>query len=197
MQRLLILFIVLFHCLAAIAQPSDFISVRKKNNRTVKTYMPGSPIRFSTVYGSYISGWIADIRNDSVFVKEYDIRTLPTQFGTTVVDTVGSYLRGVAVADISKIEVDDKEHFVFIKNGMLCMIGGGGYAALNLINGAYLDEPMNDPKNVRSLGISLGVAGAGFLMNRLYHHKQKTGKKYKILYINMNDSTIQKARKAF
>jgi len=159
--------------------------------------MVGSPISFTTVYGHGISGWITNIKNDSVFVKMYDVRTLPTQFGTTVVDTVGSYLANIAFKDIARIDLAEKESFGFIKNGTIFIIGGLGYAALNVINGAYLKEPITDSKNLTSLGIALGVAGGGYLLNRIHHHKQKNGNNYKIEYVSMNNPSVEKARKSF
>ena len=59
------------------AQVSDFITVKKRNNRTLKTFFPGSTITFESVYGHFISGIIENIRNDSLFVKMYDVRTVP------------------------------------------------------------------------------------------------------------------------
>lgn len=181
-------------CLHSVAQMSDFISVKKSNGRTLKTFMPGNPIRFTTVEGRGFEGWITQIKKDSIFIKVFDIRTLPTQFGTTMVDTVGSYQFGLPYQDIFRIEVKDRGSFNFITNGTLFMIGGLGYAALNLINGAYLKEPITESRNLTSLGIALGVAGAGYLLNRIDHQKKKSGKKYKIVYVRMSDPSIQKVR---
>lgn len=180
--------------LFSVAQMSDFISVKKPNGRTVKTFMPGNPIQLTTIEGRGFEGWITQIRNDSVFIKVYDIRTLPTQFGTTMVDTVGSFQFGLPYQNIFRIEVKDRNSFNFITNGTIFMIGGLGYAALNVINGAYLKEPLTDSQNLTSLGIALGVAGAGYLLNRIDHHKKNTGKKYKIVYVRMSDPSIQKLR---
>lgn len=173
---------------------SDFISLKKANGRTVKTFMPGNPITLTTVYGRGVSGWITEIKHDSVFVKVFDIRTLPTQFGTTMVDTVGSYTQGIHHRDIFRIETNTKESFNFITNGTIFMIGGLGYAALNVINGAYLNEPLSDPKNLSSLATAMAVVAGGFLLNRIDHQKRKNGKKYKVVYISMNDPSIQKVR---
>lgn len=190
----LLLYFLLSASLFSVAQMSDFISVKKSNGRTVKTFMPGNAIRLTTVEGRGFEGWITQIKQDSVFLKIFDIRTLPTQFGTTMVDTVGSYQIGLPYRDIFRIEVKDRGSFNFITNGTLFMIGGLGYAALNVINGAYLKEPLTDARNLTSLGIALGVAGGGYLLNRLDHKKQKAGKKYKIVYVRMSDPSIQKVR---
>ena len=74
------------------------------------------------------------------------------------------------------------------------MIGGLGYAVLNVVNGKYLDESITSDENLKSLGIALGVAGAGFIMNRIYHHNKKKGKKYKIIYVRMTEEEMKKLR---
>ena len=60
------------------------------------------------------------------------------------------------------------------------MVGGVGYALLNVINGSYLKESITGKENRKSLAIALGVAGAGFLMNRL--HAKAANKRYNIVY---------------
>lgn len=166
---------------------SDFIRVKKRNNRTLKTFFTGSFISCQTVYGNYISGIIRDVRNDSVFIKEFDIRTVPNQWGVSSVDTLGSYIVGIHYKDIDIVIFPKHESFGFLKNGTLFIIGGLGYATLNLVNGKYLNESITSQDNLKSLGISLGVAGVGFLMNRLRKINNRNGKSYQVEYIRMND----------
>jgi len=192
MYKIILLISFAFCTMMASAQ-SDFIVVKKRNNRTVKTFMPGSPITITTFQDYTLSGPVDTIRDDSIFVRMYNIRVMPTQFGTTIIDTAGSNVRGVHYKDIQKIDVGKKESFVFVKNGTLFMVAGLGYIVLNLINGAYLHEPPSGG----SIAIAGGVAAVGFIMNRIYHSRKKHGKLYKIEYIHMNDTNVQKARKGF
>lgn len=191
MGRLSILIFLLLSSLLAFSQASDFIVVKKKNNRTLKTYFPGTPIVLETVDYRFVSGIIQSIRNDSIFIKQYDVRTMLNQWGTTTVDTVGSYLVQLHYQDINKVVYQKRESFAFIKNGTIFMIGGLGYAALNVINGSYLKEPITEKRNLQSLGIALGVAGGGFLLNRIRHMRNKNGKRYRIEYIRMNDVKLK------
>lgn len=173
-------------CVLVFSQAGDFIVV-KKHDRTVKSYFTGLPITFETTYGSWVSGYITDIRNDSVFIKQYDVKTVPTMWGVTVQDTAGSFIVGVHYAEIKQVEFDEKGHaFGYVTNGAIFMIGGLGYAILNVINGAYQHGSITDSKNMQSLGIALGVAGAGFILNRIAHHKNKHWK-YIIEYVHMKD----------
>ncbi|ULQ51661.1 hypothetical protein [Flavihumibacter fluvii] len=182
---------VLFLSLAAGAmaqgQMGDFISLRKMNGRHVASYFKGSPINFMHVNGQQIEGWVEAIRNDSVFVRQWQIMTFMTTLGTTRVDTTGYFIHKLHYQEIRTIITNKKESFRYVRNGSIFMIGGLGYALLNVINGAYLNEPIDDPDNLQSLGIALGVAGAGFIMNRIYKKKEREGKKYKIVYVKMTD----------
>lgn len=184
MRSIFTLFILLSLSTTSFSQVSDFITVKKRNNRTLRSYFPGSAISCQTVYGNYISGTVYDVRNDSIFVKEYDIRTVPNIVGLAKIDTVGTYVVGLHYKDLELFEINNRESFGFIKNGDIFIIGGLGYAALNVFNGKYLKESITGPKNRKSLGIALGVAGVGFLLNRLHKYNNKR-KKYKVEYIHM------------
>lgn len=175
---LLLLFPVALH-----AQVSDFISVRKPNGRTVKTFISGAPILLETVYGTPVSGWIAAIRNDSIFIKFYVVQRLPTTFGTIMFDTLGSRTVPIHYQDIKRIKVFRKKRFIRSKADKLLIIGGAGYFILNLANGAYLNESVTDKKNVRSLGISLGAIGIGWIINRYFPVNNFSSKKHKIVYV--------------
>lgn len=168
-------------------QMSDFISLRKMNDRHVASYFKGSAISFMHVNGQQINGYIEAIRHDSVFVKQWQVVSYMTTLGTSKVDTTGYFIHKMHYQEIRSIITDKKESWRFVRNGSIFMIGGLGYAALNLINGAYLKQPVTDPANLRSLGIALGVAGGGYILNRIYKKKQREGNKYKIVYVKMTD----------
>lgn len=187
-MRLLLFCIVLMAlCTNCFSQASDFIVVKKRNNRTLKTYFPGSIIALQTVYGNYLGGVVQAIRHDSVFIKEYDIRAVPNQWGVSSVDTLGSYVVALHYKDIEIVVMKQRQSFGFIKSGAILIIGGMGYIALNIFNGKYLKQPITDLDNRKSLAIALGVAGAGFIMNRLHKYNNKNGRRYRVEYVRMNE----------
>ena len=166
-------------------QMGDFISLKRPNGRHVGSYFKGSKIHFQHVNGQQIEGYVENVRNDSVFVRQWQIMTFMTSLGTTRVDTVGYYIHGLHYQEIFGIFPDRKESWRFVKNGSIFMIGGAGYILLNVVNGLYREEPLDDPENLRSLGIAAGVAAGGYVLNRIYRHKQRKGKQYKIVYVKM------------
>ena len=169
-----------------VAQVSDFITVKKRNNLTVRSYFPGSPIVCQTTYGQYFNGYVEAVRNDSVFIKQYDIRSVPSMWGVSKIDTTGSYITGIHYREIQMMIYQRRQSFGFIRSGTIFIIGGLGYAGLNLINGQYLNEPNGSKENRKKLGIALGVAGGGFLLKYLNNRSQRNHKKYRVEYIRMN-----------
>lgn len=185
MRSFLLSSLLLLFSAASFSQVSDFVTVKKKNNRTYTTYFPGSFIACETVFGYHINGWVEAVRNDSIFVKQYSIQMTPTQFGVGRIDTLGSYIVKIHYQDIDVVDIPRKASFGYVKNGSIFIVGGLGYAALNLVNGKYLKESITTEHNLRSLGIALGVAGTGYLLNRLHLSNNRNGKKYRVEYVHM------------
>lgn len=185
MKYSLISLISFFITLSVYSQASDFIVLKKKNDRTLKSYFPGIPIAFETFDKRFVEGYITAIQNDSVFVKVYDIRTVGTIWGVTTLDTAGTFISGVHYKEINRVYFDTKRKaFSFITDGTLFMIGGGGYALLNVINGAYLKESVTGSKNLGKLGIAASVFATGFIMHKI---KVSGRKNYYVEYIHMNE----------
>lgn len=65
------------------------------------------------------------------------------------------------------------------------MLGGGGYLALNLLNGAVFRLPITDKKNLRTLGISGSALGVGYLLSKLLSSDGFTKKKHAVKYIDL------------
>ncbi len=73
----------------SLGKMEDFISLKRPNGRHVGSYFKGSKIDFQHVNGQRISGFIESVRNDSVFVRQWQVQTYMTSLGTTRVDTAG------------------------------------------------------------------------------------------------------------
>jgi len=187
MLKVLTLLLLLMFSVKTFSQASDFIVVKKRNGRTVKTFFPGLPISFATVDKRQASGLIEAIRNDSIFVKEWDIRPTINSFGIPVTDTVAVYLAGFHYKEIGVVDVSDRMGMQQVTPARLLIIGGSGYIALNLINGAYQHQSVTSSKNLTSLGIAAGAITAGLLVNYISRHKNK----FHVEYVHMNETKKQ------
>jgi hypothetical protein len=98
MKQTLLFILLVSIAEASLSQPSDFIVLKKRNNRTLKTYYPGAFISATTYNGFSVNGFIKAIRNDSVIILQQQRQLVGTEFGTAL-DTV-SFVVGVDYHEI-------------------------------------------------------------------------------------------------
>ena len=113
------------------AQSADFILLKKKN-KTIARYYVGSNIEFTTVTGAYLNGEIKQIRNDTIFLRQYIIQQMPTRLGVYVLDTVGSYSYQYHYNQIKAIGKTNNKKFnlsgsaaTLLSGGILLALGSG------------------------------------------------------------------------
>lgn len=182
MKKSILVFFLAFNSMGIFAQQQgsfDMVVLRDRNDRTIKSYFQGIPIVFGTKSGKYVEGTIRKIERDSIFLQKYDVRRAMTMWGTQVQDTVGIFWFAYHTNEVAWIR-KPKAKFEFVRDGTILMIGGAGYAALHLINAAYLSEPVD----WTTIGISAGIAAAGFIMHKLRKRKYVIGEGYTLKYIN-------------
>lgn len=181
----LLLFCLLASLQEVHAQSLDYISVRKQNGRVLKNFYAGSTILLEQTNGRYLQGPVYAVRNDSVYVTVYDIRFYPTNLGTHVRDTISITNVGLRYQEIKRIFLDPHRGFFKRSAGPLLMIGGGGYLALNILNGAFYNMPITDSKNLRRIGTAAGAFGLGYLFSRLFSSDGFSKRKHNIVYVDL------------
>lgn len=183
---LLILFLV--KTVAITAQNSDIILL-KKNNKTIQSYYEGQQIAFVTVHGVYKNAVISKIKNDSLFLQEFDVRPMTTQFGFYIIDTLGSYSSVYPYKDIKKI-IKQRKGFDLAASGSV-LLGGGMLIAV--ISGVvFLVSPDKFSPFLLGAAVALGVTGY-FLSKKANKEIEIGRKKYELVYLNMQQvSTNQK-----
>ena len=186
MLRITLLVIFLFISVLSFSQISDFIVVKKKNGRTIGTFMAGKAILFKTNTGIYINGGIDVIRNDSVFVIIYNTRTLPTKLGFGILDTVSKSVIGINYHDISRIKIHDRPDRGQALAGPLLVLGGSGYILLNVFNSVGHNEPLTEKRNVRNISYAAGAIVLGYLVSKHFFVDNFSSKWHKFVYVNMN-----------
>ena len=188
MKLLLTLCLVIIGQLS-IAQNSDFIVLKKKNNRSIRSYFPGSFISGQTFTGAKIFGTIQQIKNDSLAIEQMYVRQVATQFGTPALDTTYTTIR-LHFSEIRKFDYDVKTAYGKKgKSGIsiprMMKLGGVGYIILELVNTAYRKESLSAGNKPVSLGIAAGVAAAGFIWDGIKKRQEMAGGKYRVEYIRM------------
>lgn len=170
-----------------LSQTSDFIVLKKRNNRTIKTYYPGAFISAVTYNGFSINGFIKEIRHDSVYILQQERKLVSTDFGSTL-DTV-SYTFGLDYREIKSFHFTSqytwgrKRGFAAITLPRLMKMGGIGFIVLELVNSAYRKESLSENNKVVPLAIAAGVAATGFAITYFQNKADKAGGKYKVVYV--------------
>src|ERR1044072_208831 len=98
MKQTILFILLLAITQVTLSQTSDFVVLKKRNNRTLKTYYPGAFLSAHTYNGFFINGFIKEIRHDSLIILQQETRLVGTEFGSAV-DTV-SYTLGVDYREI-------------------------------------------------------------------------------------------------
>jgi hypothetical protein len=178
MIKALVFTILLFATFRVHAQ-EDYL-VLKKRHKTIQRFTSGSYIECRLDNYQWFSGYITAIRHDSLYVRQFQVTTIGSLSDTS---TFGIF--PIHVNDI-KAFPKEAESFEFIKNGTLFMIGGGGYAFLNVANGLINNEEIFSGSNLTNLAIALGVASVGVVMHFTHSDIIKIGKKYRLQYVKLN-----------
>ena len=177
------------------AQPSDYIVLKKKNNRTLKTYFPGTFLSAVTYTGFTLNGVIKEIKNDSVFIEQWEVRQVPTQFGVPALDTIVYTIR-MHYQEIRQYLYTTNRSGASKRRGggmiqQIMIIGGAGFIVLEVVNTLYRGESLSDGNKLTVMAIAAGVAATGMLWKHFQNRREKSGKKYKVIYVDMS------AKKAF
>ena len=160
------------------AQGSDFITLKKRNNRTIKTYFSGIHIDFISIAGNEVHGMIKKVEKDSLFINIYDERSNYTIWGSSFWDTIAVSVVKYHYKEIREI-MKPPQHFGFIRNGFIFKAGGIGYASLHTINALYLKEKI-DPHTILMSGAAILT---GIILKKIHHNTIRLGKLYYLQYI--------------
>lgn len=187
MKSILSFIVLLSFTISGFAQQSDFIVLKKRNNRTIKTYSAGSHLTARTHNGFDVNGFIIAIRNDSVYVRQMETRLGGTEFGA-VIDTI-TYIVGMDYRELSRFYytrdnvLGRKKGFAVVTLPRLMMIGGTGFVLLEVINSLYRKESLNEHNKLPVLAAAAGVAVAGYFLQKMNNQKDKAGNRFQVMYV--------------
>ena len=184
MKRLLIL-LALFAQQWAWGQSADLIFL-KKGHRNIATYFAGSNIAFTTQEGNYIEATITAIKNDTLFLRQFVVRQVPTQLGVYVLDTLTSYRYQYDYRQIKTIHKAGP-NFNLAASGA-SLLGGG--IVIALASGVvYLADRNKFSAPLMYTGAGLALLGYG--LSRLNTDQLHIGKKYTLTYLKVSNPKNQ------
>lgn len=156
----------------------------KKNNRTVKSFFPGTEIDFSTDT-RYYEAQITSIKKDSVFLVQYDVRHIYSpMLGVFVLDTVAAYHFGVNYKEITALGKDTKK-FNWSGSGATLFGGGVLLTTVGLITWIFAKPNTRYYASPQLVIGAAALAGIGYLLLKVGNKPMKLGKKYTLHYLKL------------
>jgi hypothetical protein len=188
MSRLLML--VLTISLSAITHAQTGYIVLRKNNRSQRFFWRDSHFTFQTADGQWTSGIVTKIGKDSFFLTQEIIRYQTMGFDTlhvsgfqfAVSDIVAIPTRNASV-DYNNDQVEigpGHEKFIWVRNGLIFQLIGGGWVALNVINDLGRKDPPFQKKKLAGLGIGMAAFIVGTILHKSFDPYIRIGKKYQL-----------------
>jgi hypothetical protein len=182
-MKVLLLSIFLFLSGKLFSQPSDFLLLQK-HNQTIASFYKGNDISFTTRSGAAIDAQITAIRNDSIFLAQYIIQQIPSNAGTNIIDTVGSYPYQFNYKEIKSINLGGR-HFDFSASG--ASLFGGGILLVLASGVVYVADRKDFSPLLMIAGAALGLTG--YLLSRTHNDHYAIGRKYKLAYLDVTSDT--------
>ncbi|HOZ84528.1 MAG TPA: hypothetical protein PK191_03505 [Niabella sp.] len=171
------------------AQAPDFISVKKRNGITVKSYYAGIDISMITKDGRQYDALIDKVANDSIYLRYFNVYRYVNLIGTISYDTLTTYILPIHYADIKYVltpKIKYRNGYLR-KLGTYAAIGGFGYDFLNVFNGLTQKyQPLFSQRDIRNMAIATGIGALGLSVSNIFRKPQN---KYKVVYVNMSLDT--------
>jgi hypothetical protein len=138
------------------------ILLLQKNGKNIKTYAPGEPIIFETIYQQWFNGTLTDLRNDSVFVNG-----------------IPFHYHEIKTMRIERTKLN------YAQDGSLLIIAGVGVLVLNTVNGLYRhDKPKNWFSTTGWITSGALILG-GILLRKARIRTFPLGKKFGLHYLEI------------
>lgn len=183
------------------------VIIVKKKRKSIQYFWEGSQITFQMTDKQWITGTITRITPDSFYFTQEIIRYY--MMGT---DTLHFGGFGFAYTDVYALPTKKQmisfendqvkviaghESFVWVKNGAIFQLAGGGYVVLNLANSLYHKDPPFAKENLPGLAVGTGVFLLGQILHWRYYPYWKIGKRYRLVYMSLTPGDKTKPTKPY
>ena len=182
-MRLLFILSVLFLNAINCSAQNDLLLL-KKNNRTIKSFFPGTEIDFSTAT-RYYEAQITAIKKDSVYLVQYDTRQIySSTLGVFVPDTVAAYRFGLNYKEIIAFG-ENKKKFNWSGSGATLFGGGILLTTAGLVTWIFAKPNTRYYASPSFVIGAAALAAIGYLLLKTSNKPMKLGKKYTLHYVKL------------
>lgn len=138
---------------------------------------------FETKDGILRDGVIKNIKNDSVYITTFNIKTLINYWGGNFIDTLNRFSDGFYYKDIKRILIEKRTNIPVTYFAQPLKIGGLFFIFINAVNSIYLHDSFTGSGNLIKVGIAAIVSAAGFVSEKIMHTEKFSKKTDIIEYI--------------
>jgi hypothetical protein len=161
-------------------QASCDILLLRKGTKVLEKYFAERPITFYTTDGMPVSGKINCIKNDSIYLVNYQVRRVQTAEGGIRMDTTGKYRLNFSIANIGSFPAGRQPGKNIVTDGTLLVLAGAGYLVLNIINTTREGDPPFGSENLPNVLAASGAVITGFLLKKAWRKRWVIGKKFNL-----------------
>jgi hypothetical protein len=175
MKAALLICFFIITCSLSRAQGNDFMLL-KKRHKTVQRLFAGQYFIAAIDGSGPYSCLIKNVFKDSLRLMSYSLLNTGTGYGGSYIDTVGRFYFNVPYQSITALYTNRNKNFNVRGSGGTLMAAGGLGLIMTAVNGA----------DVSFAAGSLVLSGLGYLLGKRSNGEQKIGRKYKLVYVNVD-----------
>lgn len=178
-----IVFIFFFCSIPFLVSAQGDILLLRKKGKVFRSYFPNSEIIYNAGSGMR-QARISELKNDTLFLVEYQVSPVITSFGIPGIDTLGSYRYTIAYRDIVAVG-QLKEGWTWHNTGVTLFGGGAILTTAGLLTWVFSEKNTRYYARPEFVIAAAAATVAGFLLMQVRtQHQWEIGKKYTLEYIN-------------
>jgi len=171
--------LLLFTASGSFAQGGKLLAL-KDHGVIVKSFTKGDYIHFEFTNHQWITGYINEIKDDSIHIHQFALQTIMTGYGTMGQDTLQLGNFTFHKSEILAFAHERGHYNSVFGNGAFLMTAGAGYSLLNITNSLIKNDIVFSSGNITKIGAGVVVWFLGKLQHKANPNYRPIGKRYSV-----------------
>jgi hypothetical protein len=171
--------ILLLASAGAFAQGGKMLAL-KDRGIIVKSFTKGDYINFEFSNHQWITGFINEIKDDSIHIHQFALQTIMTGYGLVGQDTLQLGNFTFHKSEILAFAHERGHYNSVFSNGAFLMTAGAGYSLLNIANSLIKNDIVFSAGNITKIGTGMVVWFLGKLQHNAHPNYRPIGKRFSV-----------------